>query len=175
MLYRMFGKLCFLFHIYLYRIRGVLGLKRTDIMARINEYYRDSFLKLNKKEVAVILPHCLISDRCPARFSKQDGILCNNCNLCGCGKIHEAARNRGYGFYISPSVGFTKRLIQRKRLKGIIGAACDYEIDKGIASERMNYNGIHIHSTRVKTQGLRLHVYDCIHNSVDWDRIEELM
>lgn len=171
----MLRKLLFLFHIYYYRIMGVMGLKRNDIMVKINEYYGDSFRKLDRKDVAVILPHCLISDRCPARFSKQDGILCSNCNLCGCGKIHQAAKNRGYGFYISASVGFTKRLIQRKRLKGIIGVACDYEIDKGIATERMSNNGIHIQGTRVKTQGVRLHGYDCIHNSVDWDKIEDLL
>jgi hypothetical protein len=72
-------------------------------------------------------------------------------------------------------VGFTKRLINRKSLKGIIGVACDYEIDKGIASENFSINGVHIDSTRVKTQGIRLHVYDCIHNSVDWEKIKELM
>ncbi|MDH4028748.1 MAG: DUF116 domain-containing protein, partial [Nitrospirota bacterium] len=120
----MLKKIKFLTHLYFYRLRGTLGLKRSDIMPVINDYYRDDFRKLNKEDVAVILPHCLIYEKCPAKFSKSDGVLCTKCDLCGCGKIHESARQKGYQFYITPSVGFTKRLVQRKKLKGIIGVAC---------------------------------------------------
>jgi hypothetical protein len=171
----MMKKLEFAFHLYIYKVQCMLGLKRSDIMTRVNNYYRDSFRKLDKSDIAVILPHCLISEKCPGRFSKSDGILCKKCDLCRCGEIYEDAENKGYQFYITPSVGFTKRLINRKSLKGIIGVACDYEIDKGIASENFSINGVHIDSARVKTQGIRLHVYDCIHNSVDWEKIKELM
>ncbi|MBI5664341.1 MAG: DUF116 domain-containing protein [Nitrospirae bacterium] len=171
----MFGKLKFLGHIYTYKLQGMLGLKRTDIMSTINDYYRKEFQKLRKEDIAVILPHCLIDDKCPARFSKSDGVLCSKCKLCGCGKIFESAENKGYQFYITPSVGFTKRLVQRKNIKGVIGIACDYEIEKGIHSEKITALGIRINGTRVKTQGIRLHVYDCIKNSVDWDKIEEIM
>ena len=150
-------------------------MKRSDIMPAINDYYRVDFKKLDKKDVAVILPHCLIGEKCPARFSKSDGILCSKCNLCGCGDIRESAEHKGYQFYISPSVGFTKRLTYRKNLKGIIGVACDYEIEKGIHSENLNNNGVKLNGSRIKTQGLRLHVYDCIRNNVDWNKIEELM
>jgi hypothetical protein len=171
----MFRKLKFLGHLYVYKIQGMLGLKRSDIMAVINDYYRDDFRKIDKKDVAVILPHCLISDKCPAKFSKIDGIICKKCDLCGCGKIRDSAEQKGYQFYISPSVGFTKRLAQRKHLKGLIGVACDYEIEKGISSENISNNGVQINSVRIKTQGMHLDVYDCINNNVDWDKIEELM
>ena len=144
-------------------------------MSVINAYYREDFRKIAKKDVAVILPHCLISDKCPARFSKSDGVLCKKCELCGCGKIRVSAEQKGYQFYISPSVGFTKRLARRKRLKGLIGVACDYEIEKGVASENISDNGVKIESARIKTQGMRLDVYDCVHNTVDWDKIEELL
>ena len=171
----MLRKLKFLGYLYLYKLQGLLGLKRTDIMAVINGYYRDDFRKIAKKDVAVILPHCLIGDKCPARFSKSEGVLCKKCELCGCGKIRDIAEQKGYQFYISPSVGFTKRLARRKHLKGLIGVACDYEIEKGIASENISDNGVKIESARIKTQGLRLNVYDCVRNTVDWDKIEELM
>ena len=59
--------------------------------------------------------------------------------------------------------------------KGIIGVACDYEIEKGLHSVKIRGNGVRMNGTSVKTQGLRLHMYDCLHNNVDWDKIEELM
>jgi hypothetical protein len=144
-------------------------------MSTINDYYRDSFKNLKKEDIAVILPHCLIDDKCPARFSKYDGVMCSKCKLCGCGKIFESAVSKGYQFYITPSVGFTKRLVQRKKLKGVIGIACEYEIEKGIHSEKITDVGVRINGTSLKTQGIRLHEYDCIRNSVDWKKIEELM
>jgi len=171
----MMRKLKFLVQLYLYKLQGIFGLKRSDIMSVINNYYREDFRKIEKKDVAVILPHCLISDKCPARFSKSDGVLCKKCELCGCGRIRESAEQKGYQFYISPSVGFTKRLARRKHLRGVIGVACDYEIEKGIASENISDNGVKIENARIKTQGMRLNVYDCVRNDVDWNKIEELM
>ncbi len=166
---KLFGLLCS------YKLRSLLGLKKPDIMSAINDYYRADFKRLKKEDIAVILPHCLISDKCPARFSKSDGVMCSQCKLCGCGKIYESALDKGYQFYITPSVGFTKRLIQRKHLKGIIGIACDYEIDRGIHSEKITNNGVRLNGSRIKTQGIRLAEFDCINNSVDWDKIEKLM
>jgi hypothetical protein len=171
----MIKKLAFLIRICAYRTRGFLGLRQNDIMPVINEYYRKSFKALDARDIAVILPHCLIADRCPARFSKSDGIVCRKCDLCGCGRIRESAETRGYQFYISPSVGFTKRLVTRKNLRGVIGVACDYEISRGIASEKISGNGVKIEGTRVKTQGIRLRAYDCVRNDVDWGKIEELI
>jgi hypothetical protein len=106
----MLKKLKFFLKLYLYKTQGLLGLKRCDIMSVINDYYRDDFRTLEKKDVAVILPHCLIADKCPAKFSKSDGVLCTKCKLCGCGEIYAIAEKKGYQFYISPSVGFTKDL-----------------------------------------------------------------
>ncbi|UCD35782.1 MAG: DUF116 domain-containing protein [Nitrospiraceae bacterium] len=171
----MIRKLKLLLSIYSYKLRCLLGLKRTDIMSTINEYYREAFRTLRKEDIAVILPHCLIADRCPARFSKQDGVICSKCSLCGCGKVFESAQRRGYQFYITPSVGFTRRLVRRKNIKGVIGIACDYEIEKGIHSEKITALGVRLNGTSVKTQGIRLQAYDCIKNNVDWDRIEEIM
>lgn len=171
----MLKKLKFVGHIYLYKLQSLLGIKKSNIMPTINEYYKADFQKLDRKDIAVILPHCLISKKCPAKFSKSDGVICSKCSLCGCGKIRESAEQKGYQFYISPSVGFTKRLSYRKKLKGIIGVACDYEIEKGIHSENLNNNGVRLNGARIKTQGLRLEAYDCISNSVDWEKIEKLM
>lgn len=171
----MVRKLHFLLNIYSYKIRGALGLKQFDIMPVINKYYRDSFGKLEARDIAVILPHCLIHDKCSAKFSKSTGILCTKCGLCNCGEMFEKAEGRGYQFYISPSVGFTKRLVGRKNIKGVIGACCDYEIERGIHTERITNRGVRVDGTGVKTQGVRLAVYDCIKNDADWKKIESLI
>jgi hypothetical protein len=171
----MLNKLKLITNLCIYRLQGLLGIERSDIMKVINEYYLPAFQKLAKKDVGVILPHCLIGDKCPAKFSKTDGIICRKCDLCGCAGIQESALSKGYQFYITPSVGFTKRLVQRKKLKGIIGVACDYEIEKGIQSEKIRGNGVRMNGMSVKTQGIRLHTYDCLHNDVDWEKIKELM
>ncbi len=171
----MLNKFKLLVNISIYRLQGLLRLERSDIMKSINDYYLPTFQKLAKKDIGVILPHCLIGDKCPAKFSKTDGIICKKCDLCGCAGIQESALSKGYQFYITPSVGFTKRLVQRKELKGIIGVACDYEIEKGIHSEKIRGNGVRMNGMSVKTQGIRLHMYDCLHNDVDWDKIKELM
>lgn len=171
----MLKKFKFFLRLHLYKVQGLLGLERCDIMTIINDYYRDNFRKIDRKDIAVILPHCLIAKKCPAKFSKYEGVLCNKCNLCGCGRIYAIAEQKGYQFYISPSVGFTKRLARRKGLKGVIGVACDYEIKRGIRSEKIRGNGVRIAGDSIKTQGVRLDVYDCIDNNVDWDKIEKLM
>ena len=171
----MISKIKFIWYLNIYKIQCFLGLKRFDIMSVINEYYRADFQKLKKKDVAVMLPHCLIGNKCHAKFSKSEGVLCNKCDLCRCGDIKEIAEQKGYQFYISPSVGFTKRLTQRKKLKGIIGVVCDYEIERGIHSEKITNSGVKIESGRIITQGIRHDVYDCINNNVDWKKIKELM
>lgn len=171
----MLRKIKFLGQLSIYRLQCLFGLKKSDVMTVINNYYRDDFRKINKDNVAVILPHCLIGDKCPAKFSKSDGILCKQCDLCGCGKIRNSAEQKGYQFYISPSVGFTKRLSERKKLKGVIGVACDYEIERGIATEKITGGGVRIDGARIKTQGMHLDAYDCINNNVNWEKIEELM
>ena len=171
----MLNKLKLFINVCIYRLQGLFGLERSDILKVINDYYRPAFRKLDKKDIGVVLPHCLIGDKCPAKFSKTDGVICKKCDLCGCARIQESALSKGYQFYISPSIGFTKRLANRKGLKGMIGVACDYEIEKGIHSEKVGGNGVTMNGSRVKALGIRLHKFDCLHNDVDWDKIEELM
>jgi len=171
----MLRKIRFLLNIYKYKFQVLLGLERSDIMSVINDYYRSTFRHIDKKDVAVILPHCLIDDNCPARFSKFDGVICKKCSLCKCGDIYASAEEKGLQFYISPSVGFTRRLVQRKGLRGIIGIACDYEIERGMHSEKITSMGVRVNGSSVKTQGVRLQVYNCTNNSVDWDSIESII
>ena len=62
----------------------------------INKHYKISFDEVKIKDCAIIMPHCLIDKKCPAKFSKTDGILCIKCGLCKCGDIKRLAEEKGY-------------------------------------------------------------------------------
>ncbi len=49
---------------------------RYDISDIANAYYREEFDRIPAADKAVILPHCLIGEKCKARFSKEEGVLC---------------------------------------------------------------------------------------------------
>ena len=101
--------------------------------------------------------------------------MCKSCGLCKCGEIKELCEQKGYQFYISPSVGFTKRLTQRKQIKAAIGAACMYEIKKGMNNERITLNGVNIKQTKVIPQAISMPKYDCIDNNLDWDKLKRMI
>jgi len=146
-----------------------------DIIEAANAFYWPEFSQAPRSESAVILPHCLISDECPAKFSKADGILCVKCRRCGCGEIKQLCEKKGLQFYVSPSTGFTKRLSQRKNLKAAIGAACDFEIEKGLQGVRLSLMGVQFNRRTVIPQVCVTKRYDCLSNELDWDRLKKLI
>jgi len=151
-----------------------LGI-RYNLPRITNAYYRRSFDIIPSTQKAVILPHCLIGDKCPAHFSKEDGIICIKCKKCRCGEIRALSEELGWQFYITPSSGFTKRLVQRKKIKAAIGAACDFEIEKGIRSTAVNAQGVTLSRGRVIPQFLLTDRYDCLKNDVDWELLKRMI
>lgn len=171
------GRLKFVSAFIFYPVRSLL--KRIgfgyDISEIANAYYREAFNRVSPAEKAVILPHCLIDEKCQARFSKEDGILCVKCRRCRCGEIRLLCEEQGWQFYLSPSSGFTKRLVQRKGLRAALGAACDFEIDKGIRSTRITPGGVLLKRRKVIPQAILTVRYDCLNNDVDWDRLHRII
>jgi len=164
-------KFKFLTALLLFPIRSLFEKKEVpaDLVKTANAYYRVAFNQAPAKHKAVILPHCLISPKCPAKFSKEDGILCIQCKLCKCGEIKTLCEEQGLQFYITPSVGFTKRLTDRKQLRAALGIACSYEIDRGIRSTRFSLKGVDIKGRRVVPQVMLATKYDCLDNDADWE------
>jgi len=151
-----------------------LGI-RYDLSSITNTYYREKFDSVPAAQKAVILPHCLIGDKCPARFSKEEGILCSKCKKCGCGEIRVLAEEQGWQFYITPSTGFTKRLVQRKTIRAAVGAACDFEIEKGIRSTPINTKGVQLKREKVIPQIILTARYDCLNNDIDWEQLKRII
>jgi hypothetical protein len=166
-----------LFSLLLFPFRTVLerlGLG-LDIAGNVNSCYREAFDLVPLSERAVILPHCLTGDKCPARFSKNEGILCMKCGQCRCGEIRLLCEEKGWQFYISPSANFTRRLAERKNIRAAIGAACDYEIERGIKSTRITGRGVQINERRLIPQVIMAARYDCIHNEIDWAGLRQMI
>lgn len=151
-----------------------LGI-RYDLSSITNTYYREKFDSVPAAQKAVILPHCLIGDKCPARFSKEEGILCTKCKKCGCGEIRVLAEEQGWQFYITPSTGFTKRLVQRKTIRAAVGAACGFEIEKGIRSTPINTKGVQLKQDKVIPQFILTARYDCLNNDIDWEQLKRII
>ena len=153
---------------------GRIGL-RYDISKIANAYYQEEFDRVSAAEKAVILPHCLIGEKCKARFSKKDGVLCVNCKDCRCGEIRLLCEEKGWQFYISPSTNFTKRLVQRKGIHAAIGAACEFEIEKGIRSTLITLRGVRLKQRKVIPQVIVTARYDCLNNDIDWERLRRMI
>ncbi|PKN76786.1 MAG: hypothetical protein CVU52_03275 [Deltaproteobacteria bacterium HGW-Deltaproteobacteria-10] len=151
-----------------------LGI-RYDFASIINAYYREKFDNIPAAQKAVILPHCLIGDKCPARFSKEEGILCSKCKKCGCGEVRILTEEQGWQFYISPSTGFTKRLVKRKTIRAAVGAACTFEIEKGIRSTPVGTKGVHLQQEKVIPQMILTARYDCLNNDIDWEQLKRII
>jgi hypothetical protein len=171
------SRLKFVSAFFFFPLRSLLeriGL-RYDISNIANAYYRDAFNRLPAAEKAVILPHCLIGEKCKAHFSKEDGILCVKCKQCRCGEIRLLCEEKGWRFYISPSTNFTKRLVRRKGILAAIGAACDFEIEKGIRTTPITLRGVRLKERKVIPQVILTARYDCMNNDIDWERLRSMI
>lgn len=148
---------------------------RYDISAIANDYYREAFERVPAADKAVILPHCLIGEKCKAHFSKDDGVLCVKCKQCRCGEIRILCEDKGWRFFISPSANFTKRLVRRKEIRAAIGAACDWEIQKGIRSTPITLRGVRLKERKVIPQVIRMARCDCLKNDIDWELLRGMI
>ena len=170
-------KLNFLRAIFLYPVRSLFAQEKvqSNLVQTANAYYRAAFNQTPAKDKAVMLPHCLVSPKCQARFSKEDGIVCTNCNLCKCGEIKNLCEERGMQFYITPSIGFTKRLANRKQLRAALGITCGFEIERGLKSTRLTLMGVDLKARRVIPQVILTARYDCLNNDTDWDLLQRII
>jgi hypothetical protein len=170
-------KAAFAFAMMLYPLQPLM--KRAgldyDVVELINDYYREDVERASRSEIAVFLPHCLVDEKCPAKFSKEDGVICSGCKRCNCGEIKSLCEEKGIQFYISPSSGFSQRLAQRKNLQAAIGAICFYEVEKSLRSIRLTGRGVRLKSRKVIPQIVLADRYDCLNNNIDWKLLKELI
>jgi hypothetical protein len=171
------SRLKFVSAFFFFPMRSLLGRVGVhyDISEIANSYYRKAFDRVPAVDKAVILPHCLIGEKCKAHFSKEEGVLCIKCKQCRCGEVRALCEEKGWRFFISPSTNFTKRLVQRKGIRAAIGAACDFEIEKGIRSTPITLRGVRLKKKKVIPQVIRMARYDCMNNDIDWELLGRMI
>lgn len=171
------SRLKFVSAFFFFPLRSLLGLigLRYNVSAIANAYYREDFDRVPLADRAVILPHCLIGEKCKARFSKEDGVLCVKCSQCRCGEIRLLCEEQGWQFYISPSTNFTKRLVRRKGVRAAIGAACEFEIEKGVRSTPITLRGVRLKERRVIPQAIMTARCNCLDNDIDWEELRRMI
>jgi hypothetical protein len=65
--------------------------------------------------------------------------------------------------------------VQRKGIRAALGAACDFEIEKGIRSTRITLQGVRLKRKKVIPQVLLTARYDCLQNDIDWDLLRKII
>jgi hypothetical protein len=119
------------------KIISILGgnEKMIDV---VNIEMRNMVLKKRYSETPyaerlIVLPQCLRSLECPAKFSSIDGARCAKCDKCKITSITKKAEEMGYkGVYIAPGGGFVKRILKKIRPKAVIGVGCPVEVYWGL-------------------------------------------
>lgn len=156
------------------KILRFFGIK-YDALNIMNDYYRERFLKLPYETRAVFLPHCLRAQDCPAKISPEGNILCINCGKCNCGKIKGITEKKGYKFFLVKDLSTIKNTISKHKLQGILGVACEYDIEKALKEEKINKKGVQVNSLKIIPQGIKLPKHNCVKNTVDWELLEKMI
>ena len=56
-----------------------------------------------------------------------------------------------------------------------IGAACDFEIEKGIRSTPITLRGVRLKARKVIPQVILTARYDCLNNDIDWELLRRMI
>ncbi|MEA3255687.1 MAG: DUF116 domain-containing protein [Candidatus Altiarchaeota archaeon] len=132
-----------------------------------NILLRNEFAQVPFKDRIVILPQCLRSLECPAKFSSVEGAQCVGCGKCKIFEITKKANELGYkGTYIAPGGGFVRRIIKKVKPKGVLGLGCPPEVNVGL---------IDVSSRGIPVQGVVLLKTGCVETDIDLNEVFEAM
>jgi hypothetical protein len=142
-------------------------------MSVINDYYRDDFRHWRKDvrsscRIALLLINAL------QNFRNLTGSSARNANSADAGKSMLLLNRKATSFiFLQVSVS-QKDLPGGKISRELSGASCDYEIERGISSEKIRALVLRLQAAASKHRAY-VSMYDCVNNDVDWDKIIELM
>lgn len=132
-----------------------------------NILLRNQFMEVPYNRRIIVLPQCLRSIDCPAKFSSLEGARCLGCGKCKIKEIAQKAKELGYiGTYIAPGGGFVKRIIKMTKPGAVIGVGCPYEVNLGL---------LEVSSKGIPVQGVTLLNSGCVTTDVDLNAVYEIM
>ena len=83
------------------------------------------------------------------------------------------AEEKGFQFFIVPSVEFIKRIIKRKNIQAVLGVTCIHDIIEGLKQEKLNPKGLFLNGKKIVPIVIQLPKYDCVNNDVDWELVKK--
>jgi len=117
------------------------------------------------KNRIIIVPHCVRALDCPAS-STILGIQCRDCGKCIASQLRKDAKKYGYDLYITTGSSAIANILKHKPADGILGIACDYEINKGMCA---------LNGKKVVTYGVPLLNDGCYNTKVDYEKVIEML
>lgn len=132
-----------------------------------NILFRNTFAQVPYNERIIVVPQCLRSAECPAKFNSIEGAKCMECGKCKIKEISKKAKELGYiGVYIAPGSSFIKRIVKKTKPKALIGLGCPYEVNLGL---------LDVSSKGIPCQGVMLLNSGCVTTDVDLNAAFEAM
>jgi hypothetical protein len=132
-----------------------------------NILFKNTFSQVPYNQRIIVIPQCLRSMDCPAKFNSIEGAKCVECGKCKIREISKKAKELGYiGTYIAPGGGFVKRIIKKTKPGAMIGIGCPYEVNLGL---------LEVSSKGLPCQGVTLLTNGCVTTDVDLNAVFETM
>lgn len=146
-------------------ICAIFGLKEDDLTIFFiqlhNRMSEGDFAKIETKDRAIFLPHCLRSSKCPATLTLE-GLFCQHCGRCDLDNSIKELEDMGYKVFIVPGSTFIGRMVKKYLPRAIIGVGCLREIKDGL--EFADKIGVVVMGVVNKTDG-------CIETLADWPEL----
>ena len=132
-----------------------------------NILFKNTFSQVPYNQRIIVIPQCLRSMECPAKFNSVEGARCIECGKCKIKEISRKAKELGYiGTYIAPGGGFVKRIIKSTKPGAMIGIGCPYEVNLGL---------LEVSSKGIPCQGVTLLTNGCVTTDVELNAVFETM
>ena len=149
-------------------ICALYGLKEADLTIFFiqlhNRMSEGNFAKVETKDRAIFLPHCLRSLKCPANLT-EEGLNCKHCGKCDLDHSINELEEMGYKVFIVPGSTFIGRMVKKYMPRAIIGVGCLREIKDGL--EFADRLGVEVMGVINKTDG-------CIETLADWPELMKI-
>lgn len=149
-------------------ICALYGLKENTLtifyIQLHNRMSEDDFSKIDIKDRAIFLPHCLRSLKCPAVLS-DEGLLCKHCGKCEIDEALKELDEMGYRIFIVPGSTFIGRMVKKHLPLAIIGVGCLREVKDGL--DFADKLGVIVMGVINKTDG-------CIETLADWPELMQV-
>ena len=147
------------------RICAIFGLEEEDLTVFFiqlhNRMSEEDFAKIEIKDRAIFLPHCLRSSKCPATLTLE-GLFCQHCGNCELDNSIKELEEMGYRVFIVPGSTFIGRMVKKYMPRAIIGVGCLREIKDGL--EFADSIGVAVMGVINRTDG-------CVETLANWPEL----